>query len=433
MINRRKARILLTLRRVYRSAHTMLIEVSRALISRRRIITFSSLFSFIIIALSYVIDSSPYPLGGEVTVGQWLERFRRITQGSDDNVPDSICLINVAFDKALVNYDARLFSNETDSPTLPAGTIATTDRRKLLRFLSIADSLHNYKYILLDIRFEDDIETDLISNELFSLIGRMDNIVFAIHENCRAASNAPLKKAAYGDYHTTFLVTDVVKYPLLKFTSSENKYLPSIPAKMYSDLNDKSFTTNGLFTFCDNQLCNRSVYPSFPIRLSSWARQSESSQYPILQYYNLGEDLINIPNNESVISDLIGNKIVVIGDFIDDIHDTYIGPQPGALVNLNAYIALCKGEHLIRFWGVVCQFFIYFFITWGILRKKSFIDFFPKLKESSYGFLKFILSFVGYSTALIILASAIYIVSGAIFSIALPSLFFSLLESCQKN
>lgn len=398
--------------------------------SRRRIILISSVSAIFLLSLSYIIDSTPYPIGGEVIVGQWMERIYKLLNNDLDNVPDSICLINVAYDKTLVDYKARLFSDDLASQPLPVGKITTTDREKLLKFLRIADSLKNYRYILLDVRFENDIESDSISKELFAQIGRMDDIVYAIHENTQTADGIPLDKAAYGDYHTTFLVTDVVKYPLLKKTKLKDSDRPSIPAKMYSDLQKQNFKASGLVSTCGNKLCRRSIYPTFPVRVTSWAKQTSESKFPVMQYHNLGEDLLKVPNNRQVISNMIKNRIVVVGDLIDDIHDTYIGPQPGALINLNAYISLCRDEHIVHFWGTFAQFFLYFCITWLIIKQKSFIDFFQVLNKPSLIFFRFVLSFIGYSFILTIVASLIYIVFGSIFSIAFPSLYFTILQSC---
>lgn len=405
----------------------------RNLASQKKAVWLSCASAAILIVLSYYIDSTPYPIGGEMTIGQWIERLRKICIADDDNVPDSICLINVAYDKTLADYEAPLYSGNPDSPTLYAGKITTTDRHKLLQFLNIADSLKNYRYILLDIRFENGIETDSVSLELFSLINRMKNIVFAIHENDDITPEAPLDKAAYADYHTTFLVTDVVKYPLLKQSKTDPHYVTGIPAKIYSDLTGTQFSSSGWLTYADKQLCLRSIYPTFPVRISSWARESKATHLPILQYYNLGEDLVNTPDSRKNISNLINNRIVVIGDFIDDIHDTYVGQQPGALVNLNAYIALTKGQHLVNIWGVLFQFIMYFVITWFIITKKKIADIFPKLRRPSSIIIRFILSFVGFTLILTIAAAIIYIAFGTIFSIAFPTIYFTVLQTCIER
>lgn len=432
MINRIKARLLLKIRRYSRSTRNYISVASRMIFVRWRIICLSSFSALFLIILSYALDTTPLPIGGEVSVGQWLERFRALGNSDSDNIPDSIFMVNVTFDKTLVDYEARLFSNDSDSPKLPVGKITTTDRKKLYDFLLVADSLRNYRYILLDIRFEDDIENDSITKALFSLIGKMDNIVFAMHESGNSADGAPIKKAAYSDYHTTFLVSDVVKYPLLKRAESKTPYSLSIPAKMFSDLNNGNFTTSGLITYYNGHLCRRSIYPSFPIRITSWAKESDEDQSPIIQYHNLGEDLVNLDNYKEVIGDLIDNRIVVIGDLVEDIHDTYIGLQPGALINLNSYIALCRGEHLTSWLGFTSQFALYFIISWFIIRRVSIIDKIGIFRNKNYGVIRFLFSFISYSVVLTVASAIIYILSGSIFSIALPSLYFTILESCRK-
>lgn len=432
MIKRRKARLLLIIRHYSRSTRNYISVASRMIFAHWRIICLSSFSSLFLIILSYALDATPLPIGGEVSVGLWLERFRALGNSESDNIPDSIFLVNVTYDKTLVDYEARLFSNDSDSPKLPVGKITTTDRKKLYDFLSVADSLRNYRYILLDVRFEDDIENDSITEVLFSLIGKMDNIVFAMHESGNNAEGAPLEKAAYSDYHTTFLVSDVVKYPLLKRAESNTPYSLSIPAKIFSDLNNGSFTTLGLITYYNHRLCRRSVYPSFPIRITSWAKESDEVQGPIIQYHNLGEDLVNLDNYKEVIGDLINNRIVVIGDLVEDIHDTYIGLQPGALINLNSYIALCRDEHLISWLGLISQFALYFIISWCLIRRISVIDKIGIFRNKNYGVIRFLFSFISYSVILTVVSAIIYIFSGSIFSIALPSLYFTILESCRK-
>lgn len=432
MINRRKARLLLKIRRYSRSTRNNVSVASRMIFARWRIICLSSFSALFLIILSYALDATPLPIGGEVSVGQWLERFRALVKSDSDNIPDSIFLVNVTYDKTLVDYEARIFSNDSNSPKLPVGKITTTDRKKLYDFLSVADSLRNYRYILLDVRFEDDIENDTITEALFSLIGKMDNIVFAMHEGGNSAEGAPIEKAAYSDYHTTFLVSDVVKYPLMKRSESNIPYSLSMPAKMFSDLNNGSFTTSGLITYYNGHLCRRTVYPSFPIRITSWAKESDEDQSPIIQYHNLGEDLVNLDNYKEVIGELIDNRIVVIGDLVEDIHDTYIGLQPGALINLNSYIALCRDEHLISWLGFISQFALYFIISWCIIRRVSIIDKISIFRNKNYGVIRFLLSFISYSVILTVASAIIYIYSGSIFSIALPSLYFTILESCRK-
>lgn len=433
MISRKKAQRLIRLRRTVRIVKVRIAAGVRCLISFRKPIGLSVLSSFLLLCLTYLVDSSPFPMGDELNISQWIEYFRHIENPSANNIPDSICLINVAFDKVLVDYDAPLYVAD-DSETMFAGQVAITDREKLLDFLSIADSLGSYRYILLDVRFEQEIPDDSVSRQLFSLISGMDSIVYARHDSAIPAEGAPISKAALGDYYNTILVPGFVKYPILSYSSESRELESSMSAKMFADLHDSRFSSRGWFTFNDGKLCYRAIYPTFPVRLKSWAEPySQDFELPTLVYRNLGEDILLSSEPEKTIESLIDNRIVVIGDFIDDIHSTYVGYQPGALINLNSYIALCRGDHLVNWWGVITQFILYFLITWCIINHLSIFGRIKFLKSPRLGLLRFFLSFIGFSVVLISAAAFVYIVFGTILNIVLPSLYFSILHSCAKK
>lgn len=431
MLNRKVAKILISVRHFRCRASRILKQCVKPLISHKKQLTIASLVSTILLITNYIVDSLPIPIGGEVTVAQWMDKLGRILGSNSDNIPDSICLINVAYDKALVDYEAKCFSSKNDTSRQFAGQITTTDRRKLLQFLTFADSLKNYKYILLDVRFEDDIKSDSTTDSLFNLIKKMDKVVYAVHINTETAQNAPLDKSAYGDYYTTFLVSDIVKYPIIQQDSSLIKY--SIPTKIYCDLYGHRLSYFGLFAFDNGSLCKSSIYPTFPVKLTSWMVKSDNSVLPTPQYYNLGADLLDSYDPALVISPLIENKIVVIGDFNEDLHDAFIGQQPGAIVNLNAYVALCSGKHIIKWIEIFLTFTVFFLISWLILRQRQLLHYIPILRRSRSSFVKFVVTFIGFSVILTLYAILIYFIFDSVFSVVYPSLYFTIFELCVKS
>lgn len=431
MLNRKVAKFLIAVRHFKCRVTRILKQCVKPVISHKKQLTISFLVSTILLVTNYIVDSLPIPIGGEVTVAQWMDKLERILGSNSDIIPDSICLINVAYDKALVDYEAKCFSSKNDTSRQFAGQITTTDRRKLLQFLTIADSLKNYKYILLDVRFEDEIQSDSTTDSLFNLIENMDKVVYAVHSNTETAHNAPLDKSAYGDYYTTFLVSDIVKYPLIQQYKSSIKY--SIPTKIYCDLYGHKFSYFGLFAFDNGHLCKSSIYPTFPIRLTSWMVESDKSVLPTPQYYNLGADLLDSYDPTVVISPLIENKIAVIGDFNEDLHDAFIGQQPGAIVNLNAYVALCSGKHIINWIEIFLTFTVFFIISWLILRQRQLLHYIPILRRSRSTFVKFIVTFIGFSVILTLYAILIYFIFDSVFSVVYPSLYFTIFELCVKS
>lgn len=386
-----------------------------------RLTAASAAIAAVLLCLSYLFNSLPYSFGGDVSAQVWTERIGFIFNGRSNHLPDSIALINVAYDKTLVDYDGRLYSTPGDNRRAPSGRIALTDRRKLLDFLKAAKGA-DYKYIMLDVRFDDDIESDSVSLALFGLIGSMERIAFAVHEGSDPVADAPLDKAAFGDYNITAFESNAVKYPIV------HGGRPSMAAAMYSDLNGGRITTFGPLTFDRDALCLRSLFLDYPVRVFDRAVESDGLMPADYYYMNLGVDLLAGPDSVARIRDYVDGRIVVIGDFDNDVHDTSIGQLAGSLINLNAYISLSQGRHKISWLYVVMLFAIYSLIALCLIKRQSPVDMIPALRRRKSTALRFLFSLVGFSVVLSLLSLLLYLTAGIIYSIVLPSLYFSLIS-----
>lgn len=386
-----------------------------------RLTAASAAIAAVLLCLSYLFNSLPYSFGGDVSAQVWTERIGFIFNGRSNHLPDSIALVNVAYDKTLVDYDGRLYSTPGDNRRAPSGRIALTDRRKLLDFLKAAKGA-DYKYIMLDVRFDDNIESDSVSLALFGLIGSMERIAFAVHEGSDPVADAPLDKAAFGDYNITAFESNAVKYPIV------HGGRPSMAAAMYSALDGGSFSTFGPLTFDRGALCLRSLFLDYPVRVFDRAVESDGLMPADYYYMNLGVDLLADPDSIARIRDYVDGRIVVIGDFDNDVHDTSIGQLAGSLINLNAYISLSQGRHKISWPYVVMLFAIYSLIALCLIKRQSPVDMIPALRRRKSTALRFLFSLVGFSVVLSLLSLLLYLAAGIIYSIVLPSLYFSLIS-----
>ena len=386
-----------------------------------RLTAASAAIAAALLCLSYLFNSLPYSFGGDVSAQVWAERIGFIFNGRRNHLPDSIALVNVAYDKTFVDYDGRLYSTPGDNRRAPSGRIALTDRRKLLDFLKAAKN-SRYRYIMLDVRFDDDIESDSVSLALFGLIGSMERIVFAVHEGSDPVADAPLDKAAFGDYNITAFESNAVKYPIVHGDR------PSMASAMYSDLNGGRITTFGPLTFDRGALCLRSLFLDYPVRVFDRAVESDGLMPADYYYMNLGVDLLAGPDSVARIGDYVDGRIVVIGDFDNDVHDTSIGQLAGSLINLNAYISLSQGRHKISWPYVVMLFAIYALIALCLIKRQSPVDMIPALRRRKSTALRFLFSLVGFSVVLSLLSLLLYLAAGIIYSIVLPSLYFSLIS-----
>ena len=386
-----------------------------------RLTAASAAIAAALLCLSYLFNSLPYSFGGDVSAQVWAERIGFIFNGRSNHLPDSIALVNVAYDKTLVDYDGRLYSAPGDNRRAPSGRIALTDRRKLLDFLKAAKGA-DYKYIMLDVRFDDDIESDSVSLALFGLIGSMERIAFAVHEGSDPVADAPLDKAAYGDYNITAFESNAVKYPIV------HGERPSMAAAMYSALDGGRISTFGPLTFDRGALCLHSLFLDYPVRVFDRAVESDGLMPADYYYMNLGVDLLADPDSIARIRDYVDGRIVVIGDFDNDVHDTSIGQLAGSLINLNAYISLSQGRHKISWPYVVMLFAIYSLIALCLIKRQSPVDMIPALRRRKSTALRFLFSLVGFSVVLSLLSLLLYLAAGIIYSIVLPSLYLSLIS-----
>lgn len=386
-----------------------------------RLTAASAAIAAVLLCLSYLFNSLPYSFGGDVSAQVWAERIGFIFNGRRNHLPDSIALVNVAYDKTLVDYDGRLYSTPGDNRRAPSGRIALTDRHKLLDFLKAAKN-SRYRYIMLDVRFDDDIESDSVSLALFDLIGSMERIAFAVHEGSDPVADAPLDKAAFGDYNITAFESNAVKYPII------HGGRPSMAAAMYSALDGGSITTFGPLTFDRGALCLRSLFLDYPVRVFDRAVESDGLTPADYYYMNLGVDLLAGPDSVARIRDYVDGRIVVIGDFDNDVHDTSIGQLAGSLINLNAYISLSQGRHKISWPYVVMLFAIYSLIALCLIKRQSPVDMIPALRRRKSTALRFLFSLVGFSVVLSLLSLLLYLAAAIIYSIVLPSLYFSLIS-----
>ena len=391
---------------------------------RARRIVMALCMAATVLVITYAADSSPYSMGGEVTVPQWLERFADMAGMRGDKVPDSVLLVNVAYDKALVPYDALLTDDKKDTRRLPAGHVAVTDRRKLADFLEIAAGAP-YRYIMLDVRFDDDIPTDSDARRLFGLISTMPRVVFARHEDSRVSPDAPAHKAAYGDYYVTMSETNMVKYPVVKHDSL------SLAARMHADLHADTLRQRAGMAFDGSgRLSKRSLFLTYPVRAASWTVKGRQPlgalQY---NYHNLGNGLLAGDNSARNIRDLVAGRIVVVGDFVDDVHETCVGPMPGPLINYNAFVALSRGRHIVGFAEALLLFSVYAAISYGLIARHTAIDWLPAvLRRRKSRLLRGVLCFIGYSTLLGAVSVVLYLVAGVVYSIVVPSLCFTILN-----
>ena len=123
------------------------------------------------------------------------------------------------------------------------------------------------------------------------------------------------------------------------------------------------------------------------------------------------------------------DKIILVGDFNEDLHQTYVGDVPGPILSCLAYYDLHRGWHQLPLWLWGLLFLLYSASIYGIfIMEKPWYGYIPVLRKCKSRFARFVLSLLGAGVVLLILQVLLYVLAGFAFSIFIPSLFLAILS-----
>ena len=346
----------------------------------------AAVFALVTCVWMYIVENQQSNLKEDAWLFYFLDRFNK---AKEIELQDTAFFINVSYDLQLV----------PENPKRPAdGYVAITDRQKLLRFLQkIERDSINYKYILMDIRFEKGYETEY-DDSLYAQIHRMPRLVIASHqkddhgEMYEIADSILLDKCGMSDYNQYSIVTNFSRYTFLQAGK------PSIALKMYDELNHQETSVkqwrNRPVYFADGYLCINSpmmflsgtvlsfedymmmqaaieaerLQNGLETGMEAETAKLDSKHGDYYFYLNLGGDFVNneVRKDKKWNGDL-ENKVIVIANFEDDLHDTYVGKVSGAYITWMAYQFLRNGNHLLSWGFLLMHFFCYMVMYWLIL------------------------------------------------------------------
>lgn len=363
----------------------------------------------VLILLSYFLNNQSLFTGENLNHYAWVEWVKNkvglVKQLDNQNV----FFVNIAYDKQL--------TERTDEFGMPIGNVDITDRKKLLSFLEMLHLTDNYKYIFLDVRFEKGFDVPEVDSALFAEIRNMRKIVIANHSEVEIADSSLMEKAAISDYKATITATNFMRY---KYSYDE---MPTMPLYAYRELAKRTINRYGLIYTCDGRLCYNSLFVNFPVE-----NFGEFDDENRKRYYNLGSDLLDNYSKDDL-STLTRGKYIVIGDMIEDLHDTYSGLKPGSVITYYAFQALMNGKHFVSYGLQLFLAILYFLISLSQFRRNSLLEQIPFVRKSHSRLLHFVLSFIGYTFLLTIVAIILNVVADVSISILLPSIYFAI----QKN
>lgn len=359
--------------------------------------------ALVLVVLSYYLNNAPLFTGENLTCFAAAEWIRNAIH-NDDNAYDDFLFINTAYDKQLTTHR---------EDNIPLGNIDITDREKLRQLLLLLQNT-KYKYIFLDIRFEQGCESDdpAVDSALFATIRNMDRIVVAKHQDIPNMTGVPIDKMAYSDYYSTITSTNFVRYLYRK------KDGLTMPLFAFKELKGDSIEWNGLFYRSEGHICYNSLFLTFP-------PEKQGGDYT----NQMGKDILFSNAPEENIKLMADGKYVIIGDMVHDLHDTYSGMHSGSKMIAAAVSALIHHKHWVNHWLTAFLFVLYFLMTLGIYATKRWYEYIPSLSQIRIPLFYFALSFLGYTAVLGCTSFLLGLCFRWYVTFWLPSLWFGVLSS----
>lgn len=393
-----------------------------------RYTVFSFISAIFLLVINYFANNLPVLTGEDLDQFYATQLACEILRDTEDHTYDSCCFYNVSYDKQLV------YTYDKDGDVIRTGAI--TDRQKLLYLLQLIEKSGTYKYVILDLMFCEGDSTEY-DDELFRQIAMMDRIVFAKHDSIKTANPSINNKSAITQYYSTITATNFTRYEYLR---GDERYLP---LKVYEDLNpEKRMTRYGWrwlsLYFSGHKLCQNSVFLTFNTD-SFTDKVIVDSLKQVHAYYNLGEDVIcNISdeietlNEESMIRNmrvLHKDKYIIIGNLVDDVHDTYAGIKPGGIIILRAIQSLEEGKNIVRPSIIIVWLLVYFFISLFICTGRNVINFLPFIRDTKYKFIHYLVDVVSFTFILFVLQVVEYALFHTVHSQLVVIIYFAVIKA----
>lgn len=390
--------------------------------SRKERIIWSAVIALGFLMLSYFFANISFSIKGEKMLLRRVELVRNRFWPREKKVIDSVLFVNVAYDKEM----RPAFDEFGDS----LGVKPITDRRKLLKMLKILKNRNDYKYILLDVHFGENTQTEWDSL-LFETIEAMPRILIPKHTDEVLADERLKVKAGMASFGESFWVYGFTKYPYYW------KNQKTIPVKMYEETKGRELKKIGPLYFDGWRLTKGCEF--LPLEITANTPYDDGGDKI---WYNLGVDLLE-DGALSSNSQLTKDKYIVVGSFQgDDMVSTFKGSLSGAVVNYNAFHSLMSGKHRVSLGFSILLFVLFFILSYNILnhgqREKK--EFFKNWMEKKGLFWKvtlfLLLPLVKYNLILQGVCVLVYLAFGRIIEVMLVSAafyYFSLIVKLKKQ
>lgn len=331
----------------------------KSFLKKHRIFIISIFHSFFLLILGYIWLGMTYTFGDEAFLIKWTSIIKKEILTIDPKPsPNEVLFINTSQSKVEIEYN--------DDPLLiNPKKIEITDRKQLAELIKLIEPFKNQvKLVVLDILFDLPSDEDSLLQIRFDRMG--DKIIGVSHMPdketlLKPVLNLPFSLATYRSAAGMFF-----KYPVVYDGHK------TVPAVIYEKLSKKEIIKKGLFFRINNSISLKAPITDFKVRMNDFklGDNLHESNYAIHHLGTLTE--IGPVMDQSDLSQLFAGKLILIGDFDNDLHKTAFGMMPGLLIIFNAYLTLKSKENIVNIEWLLLMIIGFTWISYRILTGKGF-------------------------------------------------------------
>lgn len=380
----------------------------------RKKILLSLLSGFVILAITWIYQSYNFSFFIEDSFFKKISFWKYQIFNEAPAKKAKFLFVNTGKDVALVD------------DTTEYGNVAISDREKIYELIKIInDNKNKPRFVVTDIQFYFPYSVNpKIDTLLQAELTKDPGIVIPIVKGGDGKYKKPLYKA-----HYAFSGYETYGFGFNKFRIWDHGDIHSIPVTIHEKLDGAVYKDHWFFTTYNGHLSFTAVWPSFYL-LDKDVKENKSL---LSQSYNLGELLILLQANPADYDTIFNNRIVIIGNFGEDVHLTPVGSMSGSVLLANIYLSLLNKEQLISY--------VFLFLLWLAFSALSYTAWFSKMPEIKFkfkfafspDFVKFIRGYLSYFGSMFFLSLIALFLFNMHVALFLPSFIFAGIEYFRQK
>ncbi len=321
-----------------------------------RIRTLSLLNAAAMLVFTFYWLHLPYTFGDEAFLIRWSALVKKSLLGIDPKPsPEDVLFVDVSGIKTTVEGE-----NEFGESSRYHREVIT-DRADLAEFFELVSRFRDQvRLVLCDIRFPEATAQDSLLQRQIDALGEKLLGVSSLDEEGKHAAPAldlPYALAAYQSADEQFL-----KYPLY-FGDS----LKTVPLVLYEQLNGGRFREGGFFFHrLDGQLMLADPIIDFRVRNRDFQTGTDlgAAQFTV---FNIGTllEARTFMEPEDLLA-FFSDKLVIVGDYQNDVHETPFGEIAGPLLIYNAYLTLRAQDNRVTLPWILFLLVSYYLLSYRV-------------------------------------------------------------------